>query len=280
VRVANLRGRAALVDGTRALDVAAASGGRFGPEPQSLFEDWRGFREWASGASVDEGLPYSRKDLGAPVPQPGQVFAIGVNYAAHASEAGYPPDAMPVVFTKFPSCISGPDTTVVLPGPTVDWEVELVIVIGSVTRGVTRQRAWDHVAGLMVGQDLSERTMQMQGARPQFSLAKSFPGFGPTGPYLTTVDELDDPSDLGISCSVSGEVMQSARTSSMVYDVPELIQRLSSVCTLRPGDLIFSGTPAGVGNARVPKRFLGERDELVSRIDGLGELETRFAVGT
>lgn len=276
MKVANVNGRAALVNGERALDVESASGGRFGSDPQGLFGDWPGFREWATARSLDDAVPYARSELGPPVPRPGQVFAIGVNYAAHASEAGYPPDTMPVVFTKFPSCISGPETTVVLPSPTVDWEVELVVVIGTLAQRTSREQAWDHVAGLMVGQDLSERTLQMQGNRPQFSLAKSFAGFGPTGPYLTTPDDLDDPSDLGISCSVSGENMQDARTSAMVYDVPELIQRLSRVCALQPGDLVFSGTPAGVGNARVPKRFLGPQDVLVSRIEGLGQLTTRF----
>lgn len=276
MKIANVNGRVALVGGARALDVASASGGRFGPDPQGLFGDWPAFSEWASARSLDDAVPYASSELGPPVPHPGQVFAIGVNYAAHASEAGYPPDTMPVVFTKFASCISGPETTVVLPSLTVDWEVELVVVIGTPARRASREQAWGHVAGLMVGQDLSERTLQMQGSRPQFSLAKSFAGFGPTGPYLTTPDELDDPSDLGISCSVSGETMQDARTSAMVYDVPELIHRLSRVCALQPGDLIFSGTPAGVGNARVPKRFLGPQDVLVSRIEGLGQLTTRF----
>ncbi len=222
-------------------------------------------------------MTFEASELGAPVPRPRQVFAIGLNYAEHAAEAGYPPDAMPVTFTKFPSSIVGPDHVVELPEGHVDWEVELVVVIGKAAHKVDRESAWDHVAGLTIGQDLSERITQLQGAAPQFSLGKSFPGFGPTGPWLVTPDEFADRDDLAISCALSGEGMQSSRTSMMLYDVPELLVRLSAVCPLLPGDIIFSGTPSGIGNRRTPQRFIGADDVLVSRIEGIGELETRFA---
>jgi 2-keto-4-pentenoate hydratase/2-oxohepta-3-ene-1,7-dioic acid hydratase in catechol pathway len=204
------------------------------------------------------------------------VFAIGLNYAEHAAEAGYPPDSMPVTFTKFPSSIVGPDAVVELPEGNVDWEVELVVVIGREAHRVDRERAWDHVAGLTIGQDLSERVTQLQGSVPQFSLGKSFPGFGPTGPWLVTPDELTDRDDLAISCTLSGEGMQASRTSMMLYDVPELLVRLSAVCPLLPGDIIFSGTPSGIGNRRTPPRFIGPADVLVSEIEGIGTLTTRF----
>jgi 2-keto-4-pentenoate hydratase/2-oxohepta-3-ene-1,7-dioic acid hydratase in catechol pathway len=142
-----------------------------------------------------------------------------------------------------------------------------------------REEAWDHVAGLTIGQDLSERIMQLQGTFPQFSLGKSYPGFGPTGPWLVTPDEFADRDDLAISCSLSGEQMQSSRTSMMLYDVPELLVRLSAVCPLLPGDLIFSGTPSGIGNRRTPPRFIGPDDVLVSEIEGIGTLTTRFTAG-
>ena len=204
------------------------------------------------------------------------MFAIGLNYAEHAAEAGYPPDSMPVTFTKFPSSIVGPDAVVALPEGNVDWEVELVVVIGREAHKVDRESAWDHVAGLTIGQDLSERITQLQGSAPQFSLGKSFPGFGPTGPWLVTPDEFADRDDLAISCSLSGERMQSSRTSMMLYDVPELLVRLSAVCPLLPGDIIFSGTPSGIGNRRTPPRFIGPDDVLVSEIEGIGTLTTRF----
>jgi len=283
VRIANLAGRAVLVDGEMALDIAEASGGRFGPDPQTLFDNWDEVIAWARVAAMTDAaaaasVPFSIEDLGAPVPRPRQVFAIGLNYAEHAAEAGYPPDAAPVTFTKFPTSIVGPEDVVVLPEGNVDWEVELVVVIGREGFRVTRQNAWDHVAGLTIGQDLSERITQLQGSAPQFSLGKSFPGFGPTGPWLVTPDEFAERDDLAITCTLSGEQMQSSRTSMMLYDVPELLVRLSAVCPLLPGDLIFSGTPSGIGNRRTPQRFIEPHDVLESSIEGIGTLITRFAV--
>lgn len=141
---------------------------------------------------------------------------------------------------------------------------------------VDREGAWEHVAGLTIGQDISERITQLQGTAPQFSLGKSFPGFGPTGPWLVTPDEFADRDDLALSCRLSGEQMQSSRTSMMLYDLPELLVRLSAVCPLLPGDIVFSGTPAGIGNRRTPPRFIRPDDVLVSEIEGIGTLETRF----
>jgi 2-keto-4-pentenoate hydratase/2-oxohepta-3-ene-1,7-dioic acid hydratase in catechol pathway len=141
---------------------------------------------------------------------------------------------------------------------------------------VSREDAWDYVAGLTIGQDLSEREGQNAGAKPQYSLAKSHTGFGPMGPWLVSVDEFENPNDLGISSTLSGEVMQSSRTSMMIYSVADLIVELSSVCELYPGDVIFSGTPAGVGNARTPKRFIGPTDTLHSEIEGIGFIDQTF----
>jgi len=282
VRLANLAGRAVLVTDAGAIDVEAASDGRFGPDPQSLFDDWAAFAEWSKAvtdASAAASVPFDAARLDAPVPRPRQVFAIGLNYAEHAAEAGYPPDSMPVTFTKFPSSIVGQGALVALPEGHVDWEVELVVVIGREAHQVSRESAWEHVAGLTIGQDLSERITQLQGSAPQFSLGKSFPGFGPTGPWLVTPDEFVDRDDLAIACSLSGEVMQSSRTSMMLYDVPELLVRLSAVCPLLPGDIIFSGTPSGIGNRRTPQRFIGPDDVIVSEIEGIGMLTTRFTAG-
>jgi 2-keto-4-pentenoate hydratase/2-oxohepta-3-ene-1,7-dioic acid hydratase in catechol pathway len=128
------------------------------------------------------------------------------------------------------------------------------------------------VAGLTVGQDLSERVSQMSGPAPQFSLAKSFPGFAPMGPAVVTVDELVDPDDLAIECCINGEIVQSARTSQMIFPIPELIARLSRVVTLLPGDLLFTGTPPGVGMGRRPERYLKAGDVVESRIEGLGQM--------
>jgi 2-keto-4-pentenoate hydratase/2-oxohepta-3-ene-1,7-dioic acid hydratase in catechol pathway len=281
VRLANVGGRAALVVGDRVVDVERASGGRFGADPQALFGDWAAFRGWAeqatdAAAPADAGQPIDPGALGAPVPRPRQVFAIGVNYTEHAAEAGYPPDSVPVTFTKFPSCIVGQDVAVELPSDVVDWEVELVVAIGVAAHRVAASDAWEHVAGVTIGQDLSERVVQMVGTKPQFSLGKSFPGFGPTGPWLVTPDELPARDDLELSCDLDGEVMQTGRTSQMIYTVPQLVERLSAIVTLLPGDLVFTGTPAGIGNARTPKRFLEPHETLTSRIEGIGTLTTTF----
>lgn len=281
MKLANLHGRAVVVTEDGAIDVAEASAGRFGPDPQDILDEWLEFIAWVGDALAEhqERIALEVSELSAPVPRPRQVFAIGLNYAEHAAEAGYPPDSMPVTFTKFPSSIVGPDHVVALPEGNVDWEVELVVVIGPEAHKIDRESAWDHVAGLTIGQDISERITQMQGSAPQFSLGKSFPGFGPTGPWLVTPDEFADRDDLAISCSLSGEGMQSSRTSMMLYDVPELLVRLSAVCPLLPGDIIFSGTPSGIGNRRTPQRFIKPDDVLVSEIEGIGTLTTRFTAG-
>jgi 2-keto-4-pentenoate hydratase/2-oxohepta-3-ene-1,7-dioic acid hydratase in catechol pathway len=245
----------------------------------AVLEDWTAFTKWVASATLPPAEPLAGRLPGAPVPRPRQVFAIALNYPPHAAEAGYQPPADPLVFTKFPSCITGPDTTVDLPGDRVDWEVELVVVIGVAGHRIAAGDAWAHVAGLTVGQDLSERGVQLLGTPPQFSLGKSFPGFGPTGPALVTLDEFPDPGDLELVTELNGTVVQRARTGEMIFAVPELIARLSAICPLLPGDLVFTGTPAGVGNRMSPPRYLGPDDVLVSRIDGIGELHTRFRRG-
>jgi 2-keto-4-pentenoate hydratase/2-oxohepta-3-ene-1,7-dioic acid hydratase in catechol pathway len=205
------------------------------------------------------------------------VFAIGMNYAAHAAEAGVDPPDFPPTFTKFPTCLTGPDATVELPTNFVDWEVELVVVIASTAFEVAAGRGWSHVAGLTVGQDLSERMVQLRPPAPQFSLGKSFPGFGPIGPWVITPDAIGaDPDDLAIGCTVNGEEMQKSRTSDLIFGVDALIHHLSSITPLLPGDLIFTGTPSGVGGARNPQRFLGPGDELISTIEGVGTIRTHL----
>lgn len=187
------------------------------------------------------------------------------------------PGTLPPVFTKFVTAISGPVTEVKLPeGGNTDWEVELVAVIGRRAEGVSEADAWSHVAGLAVGQDISERISQLAGPAPQFSLGKSHPGFAPIGPWLVTPDEFDDPDDLELCCSINGEEMQKGRTRELIFSVPALIARLSATLPLLPGDVLFTGTPAGVGMGRDPKRFLAAGDELVSSIEGIGELRQTF----
>lgn len=276
MRIANLDGRLVILAADGAVDVERASNGRFGPEPQSIYPEWDRFREWATHVDVTDATPYDPARLRQPVTAPPQIFAIGLNYSDHAAESGFTPPQHPAVFTKFVGSLAGPTATVELPTSTVDWEVELVAVIGRVARNVDESDAWDYVAGLTVGQDLSERTLQLVGPVPQFSLAKSFVGFSPLGPSLVTIDELSDPDDLALGCEVNGEQVQKGRTSDLIFTVPQLISQLSAVLPLFPGDIIFTGTPAGVGHARSPQQYLLAGDELVSWIEGIGEMRHTF----
>jgi 2,4-didehydro-3-deoxy-L-rhamnonate hydrolase len=275
MRVANADGRAVLVVDDGIVDIATASGGALPTDAQLLFEQWDDVRALADRVQGPEE-PFEPSALQAPVPRPRQVFAIGMNYAAHAAEAGVEAPEFPPTFTKFPTCLTGPDATVALPSAFVDWEVELVAVIGSAAYEVEVGKGWSHVAGLTVGQDLSERIVQTRPPAPQFSLGKSFPGFGPTGPWVITPDELDDPDDLALGCTVNGEEVQKSRTSDLIFGVDALVHLLSSITPLLPGDLIFTGTPSGVGGTRTPPRFLAPGDELVSTIEGLGTIHTHL----
>jgi 2-keto-4-pentenoate hydratase/2-oxohepta-3-ene-1,7-dioic acid hydratase in catechol pathway len=204
------------------------------------------------------------------------VFAVALNYRPHAAEAGFEAPDDPLVFTKFPSCITGPVSTVRLPPGKVDWEIEVVAVIGRGGSDLTRAQAWDAVAGLTIGQDLSERVTQSAGRPPQFSLGKSFPGFGPIGPVVVTPDEFPDRDDVGFECLLDRETVQSGRTAEMIFPVGDLVSRLSGICPLLPGDLIFTGTPAGVGNRRTPPRYLQPGETLVSRVEQIGEIRQHF----
>ena len=280
MRIGNLDGRLVILTGAGGMDVERASGGRFGADPQAVYPRWAEFTSWAAGQGGEGAEPYDAARLGAPAPAPRQSFGIGLNYRDHAAESGLAVPEQPSVFTKFPSCITGPYGEVVLPaGGHTDWEVELVAVIGAEARHVAEADGWSHVAGLCVGQDISERITQLAGAAPQFSMGKSFPGFGPIGPWLVTPDELPDPDDLRLRCSVGGRVLQDGRTGDMIFSVPELVARISAVCPMLPGDLIFTGTPSGVGMGRKPPEFLRPGTTLVSTIDGLGELRNALVAG-
>jgi 2,4-didehydro-3-deoxy-L-rhamnonate hydrolase len=271
MRFANLDGRMQLLVDGGTIDVGRASGDKFPSDPQACFDVWDDLVSWAEGASdADESVKPSA--LLAPVPRPRQVVGIALNYQLHVGESDFSAPEEPSAFTKFPSCIAGPGSDIPIASGTVDWEVELVAVIGRQAHHIPEGRGWDYVAGLTVGQDISDRAVQLRPPAPQFSLGKSFPAFGPIGPELVTVDEFDDADDLAIECSVNGRQVQGARTSELIFSVPELVSRLSAIITLYPGDLIFTGTPAGVGHARTPPEYLRSGDQLDSTIEGIGTL--------
>lgn len=263
-------------------DLEQVSNGRFSPAMSEIYDRWDELVEWfvATGADLPTtGDALATADLGAPSPLPRQIFAIGLNYQDHADEAGLPHPEVPPTFTKWVGSFAGPEGNLVLPTRTVDWEAELVAVIGRRADTVHVDNAWSHVAGVTVGQDYSERTLQLTGPAPQFSLGKSFPGFSPQGPWLTSIDELADPDDLAIECRINGEIVQQSSTARLIFSVPQIVAHLSSVLPLLPGDVIFTGTPAGVGGARTPARFLADGDVVETTIAGLGRLHQTCVTG-
>jgi 2,4-diketo-3-deoxy-L-fuconate hydrolase len=281
IRLANAQGRASLLLDNALIDVERASAGRFAADPMAVLANWDAFASWAHGigsgaatAGVDPRL------LGPPIPRPAKVFAIGLNYKSHAAEAQLPTPAKPMVFTKFPNCLVGPHADVRLSSAFVDWEIELVVVLGRRAARIAESRAFDYVAGYCVAQDISDRQLQFSDQPPQFCMGKSVDTFGPIGPAVVSIDAGTDRNDLRLTCDVAGERMQEARTSDMVFGVAELVAYISRYCTLEPGDLIFTGTPAGVGSTRTPRRYLRSGEEIISVIEGLGELRNRCVPGS
>lgn len=277
MRIVNYHNRLGLLTRSGVIDVERASGGQFSADPQAIYARWDEFRVWADHDQHSPATPLDQSALGAPVPKPGQVFAIGLNYRDHALESGLELPDTPMVFTKFPGSITGPVGVIELPSASVDFEAELVAVIGRTARHVTVDDAWNHVAGLTAGQDLSDREVQLKPPAPQqFNLGKSFAGFAPIGPELVTPDEFPDPGDLEVGCILSGEQMQKARTGDLIFSIPQIVSYLSSILPLSPGDLIFTGTPAGIGWSRTPQRLITPDDELVTHIEGIGEMRHTF----
>lgn len=283
MRLATIAGRVHIRDGHHYYDLADSSDGVLPSDPLAVLDRWHEVVAWAADAtpaSAAVGKPVDEVVLEAPVPRPRQIFAVGLNYAAHAAETNLAgSDEIPLTFTKFASSVAGPAGDLLLSGDSVDWEVELVAVIGRTAHRVAESEAWSYVAGLTVGQDFSDRGVQMMGQPPQFSLGKSFPGFAPIGPELVTLDEVDDPDDLHLVCQIDGEVVQNGRTSNLIHPVSRLVSLYSAVCTLYPGDLIFTGTPDGVGLGHNPPRYLRPGEIVTTTIAGVGTMTHRCVSG-
>jgi 2-keto-4-pentenoate hydratase/2-oxohepta-3-ene-1,7-dioic acid hydratase in catechol pathway len=210
----------------------------------------------------------------APVPDARKIICIGLNYRDHAAESGVPVPTEPILFSKYATALLGHDAPIVLPrvSQEVDYEAELVVVIGRKGRHIPRQRALEFVGGYAVGHDVSARDWQLNKPGKQWMAGKTFDTFAPVGPELVTPDEVGDPHQLGIRLRLNGQTMQDSSTSQLVFGVDELIAYLSQVFTLEPGDLIFTGTPPGVGMARKPPVWLKPGDTVEVEIDKLGTL--------
>jgi 2,4-didehydro-3-deoxy-L-rhamnonate hydrolase len=279
MRIANLAGRATIVTDDGLIDIAAASNGAFSASVDKCVGQLDKLRTWfqsAQPAVTSDTKPaglYGDPRLGPVVVSPQQIFAVGLNYRHHAAEMNMTLPSEPMVFTKFVSSLCGPNEELPVRGETTDFEAELVIVIGTRARDISEEQALGVVAGYCVGQDFSERTLQRRGATPQYSLAKSYRNFTPVGPWLTTSDEVGDPNALGISCSVNDVQYQNSTTGDMIFSVPEIVSYLSTIVELRPGDLIFTGSPHGVGQGQTPPLFLKPGDRVVTTIERLGRIE-------
>jgi 2-keto-4-pentenoate hydratase/2-oxohepta-3-ene-1,7-dioic acid hydratase in catechol pathway len=221
-----------------------------------------------SGATI----ALDKVKLLAPIPNPPRIFGIGVNYADHAAETGTRMRDVPTVFMVLSSAVVGPGTNVVLPRSSwqVDYEAELAVVIGKGGHRIPASQWEEHVFGYTIMNDVSARDVQR--ATSQWTLAKSFPTFAPMGPWVVSKDVIANPHTLNISLTIGGEKLQNSNTSHLIYKIPELIEYLSNIVPLQVGDVISTGTPAGVGLGRTPQRWLRAGEEMIIEIDGIGEL--------
>lgn len=246
-----------------------------GPDASiEIISSWQIARDAiANAARTGEKCALSDVRLLAPVPRPGKIFAIGLNYADHIAESKAETPAHQVWFTKAVTSVNGPHDPILIAklGPFVDYEVELVAVIGKRGRNIAKADAASHVFGYCIGNDVTERFWQHR--TPQWSLGKSFDTHAPIGPWITTADDVADPHALGLRCFVNDEMRQNSSTKHLVFNIWDQIEHLSQAMTLEPGDLIFTGTPGGIGAAMEPRQFLKAGDVVRCEIDGLGAIE-------
>jgi 2,4-diketo-3-deoxy-L-fuconate hydrolase len=271
MKLANLAGRPCVVRDDRFIDLVKASNGSIEPSVHvltdlTLHDE---FRNLADSAAPEEWVPLDVSELG-PVARPYKAIGVALNYRGHAEESGLAIPDEPSVFAKFASSMTGPYGSIVVPPgfDRVDYEVEVVVAIGVGGKHISEKDAWSHVAGITAGQDISDRREQWRKPINQFTLPKSYDTFSPIGPYLVTVDEFADPDDIEVVGWIDDVEVQRGRTSDLIFSVPELIAWLSKRVTLEPGDLIFTGTPAGCGVSRDPRLYL--RDGMVVRTEVAG----------
>jgi 2-keto-4-pentenoate hydratase/2-oxohepta-3-ene-1,7-dioic acid hydratase in catechol pathway len=228
----------------------------------------------ADALAIGDPLPQTKLELVPPIPSPEKIICVGLNYADHAEESGMQPPGEPILFNKFPTAISADWQPIVLPRSSqeVDYEAELVVVIGTGGRHIPKEQARKHIAAYCCGNDVSARDWQLRKPGGQWLMGKSFDTFAPIGPALVTADEIPNPGDLRIQLRLNGRTMQDSSTAHLIFSVEELVAYISGVCTLSPGDLIFTGTPPGVGFARKPPVFLKPGDTVEVEISKLGKL--------
>lgn len=276
MRLANYGGRASIIVDDRVVDVENASAGTLGNDPMLLsdLDNHAALQQIVAAVNVSDWPQLQPAQVGAPVPRPPKGFGVALNYRQHALESGRDLPTEPHLFGKTENCVCGPFDDVVVPsGRTeVDYEAELVVVFGRTCKSASAEDAWSYIAGVTCGQDISDRGEQFRPPVKQFTIAKTYDTFGPIGPYLVTLDELANRDSLELEGRLNGQVMQHSNTSDLIFDVPKLVRWLSRFITFQPGDLIWTGTPGGVGEAQKPPRFLGAGDVLETEIEGIGTM--------
>ena len=273
-KLGTVDGKAVLIKGDFYYDISSLSNGSISSdsvEALKLQSELSALYESLNEKNASGKL--SDVELGNPVPTSPNCYAVGLNYRKHAEESGMDIPEVPMIFTKHTTCLVGPHREIEMRSDHVDYEAELVAVIGKSGKDISTENAWDHIAGLCVGQDISDRVVQFAAKPPQFNLGKSFDTFGPMGPYLVSPDCLEDKNNLKIVCKVNGEIRQSDNTNDLIFDIPAIVKYLSEIVSLNVGDVIFTGTPGGVGV--MEGKFLKEGDVLTTTIEGLGTLENK-----
>jgi 2-keto-4-pentenoate hydratase/2-oxohepta-3-ene-1,7-dioic acid hydratase in catechol pathway len=275
--------RAALFQGGRYIDLHGTDPALPGSMRQLLQAGEAAFKAATQAARRDKVVSYpaDQVKLLPPVPDPHKIVCLGLNYADHAREGGAPIPKDPVLFSKYATALIGPEDAIVLPpvSQEVDYEAELVFVIGKGGRHIREDRGLEYVAGYTIGHDVSARDWQLKKDGKQWMVGKTFDTFAPTGPHLVTRDEVGDPHQLGIRLRLNGETMQESNTREMIFSVSRVLAYLSEVFTLEPGDLVFTGTPSGVGFTRKPPVFLKAGDVVEVEIDKLGVLRNPVVPG-
>jgi 2,4-didehydro-3-deoxy-L-rhamnonate hydrolase len=276
MKFANASGRATLVVDGRAVDIEQASEGRIGSDPM-VYADLSShpaLRDLAASVDLAEWPELDMATLGPPVPRPPKGFGVALNYRSHAIESNKDIPTEPHFFGKTENCVCGPYDEIIVPAgrDMIDYEAEMVIAFGRTCSKATEADAWSYIAGVTCGQDISDRGEQFRPPVKQFTIAKTYDTFGPTGPFLVTPDELADRDGLAVQGRIDGEVVQDGNTDDLIFSVPALVAWLSRFITFRPGDLVWTGTPGGVGEARDPQLFLRDGMILETEVEGVGTM--------
>ena len=273
-KLGNVNGKAALIKNESYYELSDISNGALSNDPSQSIKSLDALSKLYT--QIDDFEPsgtITNETLAEPITNSRNCFAVGLNYRNHAEESGMEIPPFPMIFTKHTSCINGPFDNIEMRSDIVDYEAELVVVIGKQGKNISNDEAWNHVAGLTVGQDISDRSVQFHATPPQFNLGKSFDTFGPIGPILVSPDQFEDKSSLNLECSVNGELRQKDNTNDLIFDIPYIISYVSEFITLEPGDLIFTGTPAGIGATQ--GKLLKDGDILSTTIEGIGTMENK-----